>query len=57
MDKAGSLPENQQKELAQLILNEIAWDKSFESSAGKLSSLAQEALTEYKKGNTKPFDF
>lgn len=57
MIKAEGLPEKQQKLIAELILNEIEWDNSFQSSSEKLSILAQEALLEYKAGKTKPMDF
>lgn len=56
LDKAEKLPENQQRKLAEIILSEIAWGQSIESSSDKLSYLAKEALTEYKDGKTKPFD-
>lgn len=54
---AGKLSEKQQKVLAELILNEIEWDRSFQVSAQKLSTLANEALADYKSGKTKPLDF
>lgn len=57
MDKAGQLPEKQQKLIAELVLNEIEWDHAFQSSPEKLSTLAKEALSEYKAGKTKPMDF
>lgn len=57
LDKAKQLPESQQRALAELILDEIEWDRSFQSSTGKLSALANEALSEYKNGKTKPLDF
>lgn len=57
LDKAKQLPESQQKALAELILNEIEWNRSFLSSPEKLSVLAQEALTEYKDNKTKPLEF
>ena len=56
MDRAGKLPEKQQKAIAQLILNEMEWDRGFQSSQEKLSILAEEALTDYKSGKTKPMD-
>ena len=56
LDKAENLPESQQKKLAEVILNEIAWGEAMESSADKLSALAKEALSEYKDGKTKPFE-
>lgn len=57
LDKAGNLSETQQRALAELILKEIEWDLSLQSSQEKLSSLAKEALTEYKDGKTKSIDF
>jgi hypothetical protein len=57
MNKAGKLPEKQQKLIADLVLNEIEWDYAFQSSPEKLSTLAKEALVDYKTGKTKPMDF
>ena len=57
MEKAEHLPDSEQQALAQLILSEIEWENSFANSQGKLSSLANEALEEYKKGKSKPMDF
>jgi len=45
------LPKKKQLELAQLIQDELSWDKTFQQNQDKLSQLAKEALTEYKKGN------
>ncbi len=56
MTKAGKLPENEQKRIAELILDEIEWDSTFQSSPEKLSTLAKEALADYKTGKTKPMD-
>jgi polyhydroxyalkanoate synthesis regulator phasin len=56
MTKAGKLPENEQKRIAELILDEIEWDSAFQSSPEKLSTLAKEALADYKTGKTKPMD-
>jgi len=44
LDKVRELPEGQQKALASLILNEIEWEHSFQSSLQRLSSLAKELL-------------
>ena len=49
--------EADQQALAQLILSEIEWENSFEDSQEKLSSLAKEALQEYKKGKSKLLEF
>lgn len=56
MDRAGKLSKKQQKSIAELILNEIEWDRAFQSSTEKLSMLAKEALTDYKSKKTKPMD-
>ena len=57
IEKAERLSEADQQALAQLILSEIEWENSFEDSQEKLSSLAKEALQEYKKGKSKPLEF
>lgn len=57
MNKAGRLPEKQQKLIAELVLNEIEWDQTFQSAPEKLSTLAKEALNDYRTGKTKPMDF
>ena len=57
IEKAEKLPEREQKALASLILSEIEWENSFASSQDKLSSLANEAVSEYKKGRSKPLEF
>ncbi len=57
VNKAERLSDEQQKILAKLILNEIEWDRSFQSSSEKLSTLANEALADYKSGKTRPLDF
>ncbi len=46
------LPEAKQREIAQLIHDELSWDATLMSNQDKLSQLANEALSEYKKGNT-----
>ncbi|MBX2967426.1 MAG: hypothetical protein KF845_14885 [Cyclobacteriaceae bacterium] len=52
--KAEKLPEDKQKALADIILDEIQWDISFQNSQDKLMFLAEEALVEYKAKKTKP---
>lgn len=53
------LSDKEQDEMAQLILDELEddkkWDKNFAESQTGLSNLADEALTEFKNGKTKPF--
>jgi len=52
------LPEEEQNELASVILEEIRyeklWNESFKKSQEKLSQLANEALEEFKTGKTQP---
>lgn len=54
------LPEKEQNEIAQLILDELndekSWDESFSKSQDFLSKLADEALEEFNKGKTKDID-
>ncbi len=56
IEKAERLSEQDQKMVAKIILDEISWEENFAGSQSKLSFLAQEALDEYKKGDTKPLD-
>jgi len=57
IEKAERLPESEQQALASLILSEIEWENSFVNSQDKLSSMANEALSDYKKGKSKPLEF
>jgi hypothetical protein len=54
--KAEKLSNKDQKAIALIILDEWAWNQSFTNSQKKLSKLAEEALVEYKKGDTKPLE-
>lgn len=57
MKKVSSLPDNEQDEIARLILDEIEdeklWQRQFESTQDELLILADEALREEKSGKTK----
>ena len=57
MKKVSSLPDNEQDEIARLILDEIEdeklWQKQIESTLDELLILADEALREEKSGKTK----
>jgi hypothetical protein len=57
--KVSELPDEEQNEIASLILEEIAdeqkWQKSFANSKTQLEILAEEALKEYKLGKTRCF--
>jgi hypothetical protein len=57
MEKAKALPEAEQNALADVIFQEMAWDKLLEETSTKLESLAKEALSEYHAGKTRPLEF
>ena len=48
------LNEREQDAIAQMLLSELNWDKSYKESRQQLSNLAEEALAEYKAGKTQP---
>ena len=56
MAKAEKLPAKEQKVIAQLIEDELSWDKKIRGTEDQLSKMAEEALEEYRKGKTKPLD-
>ena len=57
---ARSLPDTEQDALAALIIEEMEsdrrWDELFAKSQDKLEALADEALEERARGETRPFD-
>lgn len=57
--KVSELSEEEQNEIAGLILEEMAdeqkWQKSFANSKIQLETLAEEALKEYELGKTRSF--
>ena len=55
--RAEKLPASEQKVIAQLVSDELNWEKTLEETQNELSLLANEALDQYKLGNTKPFEF
>jgi len=54
LKEAEKLSREKQKAVADLILDEIKWDSSFQNSQSELASLAQEALGDYKSKKTRP---
>ena len=50
------MPESEQNNIAELLYEELAWQKSFDNSQDQLKKLASEATNEYKQGKTKPLD-
>jgi len=59
-DAAARLPAKEQGAVAEWLLSELAseegWEARFAESPGALSMLAQEALDEHKRGETKDLD-
>ncbi len=59
-DRVSALPQHEQDAIATLIFDELSseqqWDELFAKSQDKLSLLADEALVEYKNGETEPLD-
>ena len=47
------LKDDEQRQIAKMLSDEISWDTAFENSSEKLSNLAQEVINEYKAGKTK----
>ena len=56
INKVGKLSTSEQNAIAELLNEELKWNKSFYTSQEELSLLAQEAIVEYKKGKTKPLN-
>jgi hypothetical protein len=54
------LPEQDQDAIAALIMEELVseerWSEAFAKSQDQLSQLADEAVEEFKKGQTRPWD-
>jgi hypothetical protein len=59
-DEASKLSPEEQDFLAQLLLKDLAsegsWEQSFVESQEKLAQLADEALAEYQRGESKPLE-
>jgi hypothetical protein len=60
LNQIKALPPKEQDAVASLILEEIEsekrWDELFASSQGQLAKLAEQAISEYKAGKTRPFE-
>ena len=56
LEQASRLPDEEQDSLAAILMEEMAdearWAKAFEQSQGALEKLAQEALGEFRRGET-----
>lgn len=57
LQKVEQLKEDEQRAIANLLQQEIAWEASFEVSQEQLNKLANEALHEYRSGKTKQTDW
>lgn len=59
-EKAAQLPDADQDSLAAAILTEIdsegVWESAFFNSQRELGDLAEEALEEHRRGQTRPLD-
>ena len=55
--KVEQLEDEEQKQIAKLLEDEIQWDTTFQKTQDQLSNLAQEALAEYKIGKAKNQDW
>ena len=59
--EVSQLPEDEQDTVAALILTEMAseerWTKAFGKSQVSLAKLAEEAIREFRSGQTKPLSF
>lgn len=59
-DRVNRLPKEQQEEFAVFIMEELAaqerWSRLLGDSQDALASLAREALSEHRRGKTRPFE-
>ena len=46
------LKDEDQKQIAKMLSDELSWNYALQNSQDKLSNLAQEALSEYRSGKT-----
>ena len=60
LEKVSALPQDEQDAIASQILAELeeeaAWGERFARQGGKLRRLADEALAEHHRGETRPLD-
>ena len=50
------LPSNEQDEIARLIMDDLAWEQKLNTTSDTLEILANEALREFKRGDTESFE-
>ena len=51
------LKDDEQRQIAKMLTDEISWDATLQNSQEKLGNLAGEALNEYKTGKTQQTDW
>ena len=51
------LKDEDQKQIAKLLKDELSWNTTLQNSQEKLGDLAKEALNEYKTGKTQQTDW
>lgn len=51
------LKDEDQKQIAKMLADELNWDNTLKNSQDKLNNLAQEAIAEYKAGKTNQTDW
>ena len=51
------LKDEEQRQIAKMLSDEISWDNTLQNSQEKLGNLAEEALNEYKTGKTQQTDW
>jgi hypothetical protein len=54
LTRINRLSTKEQNAIAEMLSNELNWEKSFKESPSELSQLASEAIAEYKSGKTRP---
>jgi hypothetical protein len=58
--EAAKLPDHDQDALAALVMEELEsekkWDEAFANSQDILAQMAEQALAEHKRGETRPLD-
>lgn len=57
ISKVEQLQDEEQKQIARLLEDEIEWDTTFQKTQSQLSNLAHEAVQECKAGNTNQEDW
>lgn len=58
--EAANLPEDQQNELAKILLEDLAaeekWEEAFAKTQDQVSTLADEAVAEFERGETRSLE-